>query len=434
MMHLKTLLAALLLLTMIASVDSAAAPATEESGFAEPAPAASHGSLTRNNIALERHIQEDTCLGQVEGDPCRLECDDSGNVNQLICTDYCGPGKDWVVLVEETISFGITLYFYSCLYPCGSNAGKYFDCSDSALVNPGGQSYVCDQLCPDGGTAPTAPTPICFSGATTVELESGQSVPLHSLKVGDRIKVDHAGRSETYEPVYGFAKRNHSVVTEYLKLTWQDQSHGALSFLEISPKHMLRVSRRNEGVWTMLPASKVKIGDKLMVDIGNSGKHGIISSISTIKAQGAFAPLVFSGQIVANGVQVSSYVSIQNEEFLVLGSEMRVAVNYHWLAHMFLLPMRWFGVLVAAPLETDLLSWLPDFFAILEQGLLSVLRLPAMVLLPFVIPVISVMGACALAEAVVLTILDHKAVFLLVILIAVLVRRSLRIEINKKMA
>jgi len=126
--------------------------------------------------------------------------------------------------------------------------------------------------------------------------------------------------------------------------------------------------------------------------------------------------LTFSGKLVANDIQASVYVSYQNTENLMLGSGTTVAVTWQWLAQTFLLPARWMGASLAAPLKVDMFFWLPSFFLAFENALVSILMLPAPLLLPFAVPVLGVMGVISLMEHLVLAAFSHTLIIATLIL------------------
>ena len=285
---------------------------------------------------------------------------------------------------------------------------------------------------------------------------------MHSVQIGDKVKVDVASSSSSsdknklYEPVYAFAKREASVTAEYLRIGWNEQgSGGGDSYLEISQKHMLLASSKGgahpQDIHLhprMIPASLLQLGDEIVVE---DGKKAVVDSIQTVRSQGAYAPLTFSGTLVVNGCQASAYVSFQDKEHLTLGGTnnnningtTRVALNSHWLAHTFLTPLRWIGTAWIAVAEAavphhhlppmDLLWWLPRFFGILDEILLFILSsLPAVVLLPLVLPVLAVLSLLSLLETICLTVSAYKLTFLFLGLGVAAVRRSVVVLVVHK--
>ena len=309
---------------------------------------------------------------------------------------------------------------------------------------------------------PTSAPTTCFSGDMTVQLKDGRTVPMHSVQIGDKVKVDVASSSSAsdkklYEPVYAFAKREASVTAEYMRIGWNERgSGGGDSYLEISQSHMLLASSKGgtnpEDTHEhprMIPASLLQLGDEIVVE---DGKKAFVDSIQTVRSQGAYAPLTFSGTLVVNGCQASAYVSFQNKEHLTLGGTnnknsnngtTRVSLNSHWLAHTFLTPLRWIGTAWIALAEAavphhhlppmDLLWWLPRFFGILDKLLLSILSsLPAVVLLPLVLPILVVLSLLSLVETICLTVSAYKLTFLFLGLCVAAVRRSVVVLVVHK--
>jgi len=260
---------------------------------------------------------------------------------------------------------------------------------------------------------------MCFSGDMMVQLEKGGLLEIRHLKVGDRVKVDVW--TNKYEPVYGFAKRDETLRGDYLKLGWK--SEDSREFLELTPNHMLQVSRSGQSGWKMIPASMVSVGDEVQVD-GTDETIAKITSIAKVVKKGAYAPLLFSGKLVVNNAQASTYVSYQNTENLILGSGTTLGVTWQWLAQTFLLPVRWVGTLLAAPLKVDIFSFLPSFFLTFEKVLVSILSLPAPILLPFAVPVIVSMGVIYLLESLVLAAMDDKLLLVTLMFIGIAFRQS----------
>merc|ERR1712157_196443 len=71
--------------------------------------------------------------------------------------------------------------------------------------------------------------------------------------------------------------------------------------------------------------SDIRVGDTLM-----SQKKKVVSKITTVQRRGAYAPFTYSGMALINGVVVSNYIAMKNDNILVP----------HWLAHAALTPRR----------------------------------------------------------------------------------------------
>jgi len=281
----------------------------------------------------------------------------------------CGKdGKLMLSILCMLCSFSST---YSSHHARHVNAGTSTFDNVPTLPHPRAKLTTTSGVTNKGAVKPdAAPSPSpggCFSSDTTVQLESGQSLEMRHLKVGNKVKVEDG----KFEAIYAFAKRTELLTTDYLKIGWKVHRQGG-GFLELTPNHMLLVSSAGGQGWKMIPADKVKIGDEVVVDGPSDKTVAKIVSISSITKEGAYAPLTFSGKLVANGIQASAYVSYQNKENLMLGSGTTVAVTWQWLAQTFLLPIRWMGSSLAAPLKVDMFFWLPSFFLAIEKALVSI--------------------------------------------------------------
>mmetsp|Transcript_15093 Transcript_15093/g.22232 ORF Transcript_15093/g.22232 Transcript_15093/m.22232 type:complete len:662 (-) Transcript_15093:108-2093(-) len=184
----------------------------------------------------------------------------------------------------------------------------------------------CD--CDSGGCAGDEPSPptggFCFSGESTVDVLNKGTVKMEDLKIGDKVLVGVDGK---YEPIYSFGHFDTSVVkTEFLQIRTSTSSG-----LEMTPNHLIFM-QGNEAV----PASSIKVGDKVMMA---SGKTDTVVSIQEVKRTGIFAPFTSSGTIVTNGILSSSFATIQKSHYVSLGG-FEVPLTYHQLGVVFESPHR----------------------------------------------------------------------------------------------
>mmetsp|Transcript_26075 Transcript_26075/g.60544 ORF Transcript_26075/g.60544 Transcript_26075/m.60544 type:complete len:571 (-) Transcript_26075:218-1930(-) len=156
---------------------------------------------------------------------------------------------------------------------------------------------------------------ICFSGSSTVETPEG-TIRMDELKLGDKVLSDN----NQFETVYGFGHNDKDITGSFLQIA-TDSKH----MIELSPDHMVFVDGDRA-----IPASSVKVGDKLMLF---DGVLDSVKAIKTVVRQGAFAPFTNSGILMVNGVKASSFVAFQ-------GSESLMGMSYQWLAHVFEAPHR----------------------------------------------------------------------------------------------
>jgi len=279
----------------------------------------------------------------------------------------------------------------------------------------------CNLPPPPTGAPPPTSAPLhedknCFSGASTVELENGDLVALYHVQVGDRIKVD--ADTNKYESIYGLGHHDESSFGDYLKIGW-----AAGFFLEISPEHMLLVSSKaghdTLGAFQMIPASMVQVGDKIKVE----GQPVPVSSISKTHSQGLYAPLTYSGTIVVNGVQASQYISVQNHKHLMIGS-LAVNLNYQWLTHTFLFPVR-----AVAPLMNDT-SWMQSWMLGLIDFVHYMFSLPTSILLPIAVIVLFTMSIMWIVESAMLMATGSPFMALSFMVAALLIHHKLNVSVG----
>ena len=139
----------------------------------------------------------------------------------------------------------------------------------------------------------------CVSGDCVVEVLDRGVVAMKDLSTSDKVKVEEG---KFYE-VYSFGHYDQRALANYLPI-----DAGLENSLIITPDHMVFVEKK------AIPASTVKIGDKLPLVDG-------IASVKRIKSDvGTGAPFTKDGTVVVNDVVASSYVSLQPDSAsLVVG-------------------------------------------------------------------------------------------------------------------
>ena len=176
--------------------------------------------------------------------------------------------------------------------------------ADDGGCPPGSFNFVLEGVC------------ICFSGSSTVEMESGELKAISELALGDYVKT--SATHDVFEPVYGFAHYAPNAMSDFLAIhTTNDASP-----LHISVRHMLRVA---DG--TYQPAGTVQVGDVLFQG------HRITAIHDSTTKVGVFAPYTPSGTIVVNGLAASCYVVPDMD----IGP---LTVSGQWLAHTYEFPHR----------------------------------------------------------------------------------------------
>jgi hypothetical protein len=181
---------------------------------------------------------------------------------------------------------------------------------------PNALALTCQSDVNDGGFGT-----ICFPGVAKLQVEDKGSVLMKDIKLGDKVLVE-GGK---YEPVYSFGHYAQDVEAQYVKLVSSTNS------LEISKDHMVFVEGGRS-----IPASHVKVGDKLELADGNTV---VVKEIGAVQRQGAYAPFTASGTVIVNGIKASSFVAFQDSETLLIAG-FNTGMTFQFLAHFFEIPHR----------------------------------------------------------------------------------------------
>lgn len=182
-----------------------------------------------------------------------------------------------------------SLSLVSTLATCGADAGdnksKSCKCLKTYLSDlkdagcpddPANQAVVDDQC---GG---------CFPATSTVELESGKSINLDRLQLGDKVRV---GPSE-FSEVYFFSTEMADTTSKFVKLATDS---GAVTMTQ---GHYLYVNG------ALKVASDVQVGDNVV--LGN-GTHVAVNEVTSVWAPGLYNPHTLHGDIVVDGIHTSTY-------------------------------------------------------------------------------------------------------------------------------
>ena len=175
--------------------------------------------------------------------------------------------------------------------------------------------------------------PPCFPGSSTVNVKGKGMTALHEVKLGDEIMVE----KDIYEPIYSFGHYNREAQQTFVKVVTTKTT------LEISAEHL--VFSVHKGI---IPASAVEVGDEL---IDFDGQATLVSKIESVVRQGVYAPFTPSGKLIVDGITVSSYVAFQDSAVLKLGGSIETPFSYHWMAHTFNFPHRFYCQYVASCTE-----------------------------------------------------------------------------------
>lgn len=162
--------------------------------------------------------------------------------------------------------------------------------SSRASISPYGPRRVFEE--PENVVIPSPPSaPLCFPGNALVRLDSGITVAMKELRVGDRIAV---GRG-VYSEVFMFTHALRDVQHEFVYI---ETSSGTT--LSLSEGHYLYANG------DLIPAMNVKVGDELKSE---EGERTVVKSISRKRESGLFNPQTKHGDVIVNGITTSTYTS-----------------------------------------------------------------------------------------------------------------------------
>lgn len=145
----------------------------------------------------------------------------------------------------------------------------------------------------------------CFPGDSTVmrqDPEGVREIPLRDLKIGDSVQSADIATGLTFftkvlfdaHNEYGHAQQN----VEFIRLV---HASGSLTLTE---SHFVAIDGGR-----FVPAMDVMLGDKLVIQTGQSLSNSEVVAIERVVKHGPYAPFTFNGQLLVDGVLASAYVS-----------------------------------------------------------------------------------------------------------------------------
>ncbi|XP_046353868.1 uncharacterized protein LOC124133511 isoform X2 [Haliotis rufescens] len=141
----------------------------------------------------------------------------------------------------------------------------------------------------------------CFPADARVSLETGETIPLSSLQIGQRVLVSLGKTGYDFSTVYLFGHLQEASVAKFINIETENHT------ITLSPDHYL-YTRKNQ-CWVETAAEDVATGDILLTEHCNVMKEEKVTRISTSFEKGLYAPFTMTGTIVVNGVLASCYVN-----------------------------------------------------------------------------------------------------------------------------
>jgi len=192
----------------------------------------------------------------------------------------------------------------ACLYVRGPNDRTPGVTAGGSPANQQAGSGDEDGAAPQPNPTPTSddaatPTPTadaeesCFPATAAVRLADGSVKTMAEVAVGDALHVGGGAHS----PVYAWSHKLVDRAAEFVAIT-TTTGDAAASPLLLSPSHYLYVGG------SLAAAAAVRAGDQLT---DGAGAPLTVASVGRVTRTGVFAPHTLHGDLVVDGVRVSSY-------------------------------------------------------------------------------------------------------------------------------
>lgn len=139
-------------------------------------------------------------------------------------------------------------------------------------------------------------TGACFPASATVQVEGKGTIRMDELRIGDRVLVGMDERGERlFSEVFLFSHQDKTVLSTFLRIRTSHHCN-----LEATAGHYLYVNG------SLSTAKTVSVGD--IIDFSN-GRPVRVIGVEQVRRQGLFNPQTIHGDIVVNGVRISTYTS-----------------------------------------------------------------------------------------------------------------------------
>ena len=132
---------------------------------------------------------------------------------------------------------------------------------------------------------------VCFPASASVELENGETKTMDKVNIGDKVKVSNG----LYSEVFMFTHKMADIKSDFVNV----ETTSGVS-LKLTKGHFLYVNG------AMTAAKTIKVGDSL--ELGNGGST-VVTSVSMEQSTGLYNPQTVHGDIIVNGVRVSTYTT-----------------------------------------------------------------------------------------------------------------------------
>ena len=158
--------------------------------------------------------------------------------------------------------------------------------------------------------APCAkPRRLCFPAISRVTLESGASITMRQLNIGDRVRTLGTNGQTMYSEVIAFLHKEIKTAAHYYNL---ETNRG--NVVRLSSQHLIFRKKNTSSPISAVLASEINIGDLLYTLKGNTSSFQAVSQITMTIETGVYAPLTRQGTLLVDGALVSCYAHWPSHE------------------------------------------------------------------------------------------------------------------------
>lgn len=194
---------------------------------------------------------------------------------------------------------------------------------------------------PPAGCA-SAPAAFCFSSTTIVRTKKKGLIQMSDLEIGDYVHTSTSSSGKpVYDQVYSFGHSHATLKAEFLQIhsTASSKKSSKLAPLEISSNHLLYIVD-HIGERRAVPASRVKVGDEVVLVGENGVDTTVVTEVHTVTRPGVYAPFTYSGTIAVNGLLASTFVGFQQDADHFMVGDFRTPFSFDMLGYVFEAPHR----------------------------------------------------------------------------------------------
>jgi hypothetical protein len=139
---------------------------------------------------------------------------------------------------------------------------------------------------------------MCFSGSESVSLESGATIPISEVSVGDRVLSANAQGQVVYSDVVAVPHKKNDQLVNFIHITLSNHMD-----IKMTPDHLVLASTSCDSQMSLLSAADIKVNECLQTVDGQSR----VVSKTLLQARGIYTLVTQEEFIVVNGIIASPF-------------------------------------------------------------------------------------------------------------------------------